>query len=429
MSIDVVQQLKQLSAGVASVPSTPAAAESLYNAAAALLDDVNADEGAGQRADPTLLARCAHTEPKASEGLGLLTNLARTPGSLGCPPAWHTTVACSAMAALGRQLAALCDASGSMRIWRESAPASRQLEAACVALEVCGSIASRQALPCQDALQLGGAGRLIFRAGQAALAGRIAAWRRLGPNSDLAADAWHEAAHQAVHQLSAALRLMHTLACSCDQDSPGAEGMLAEFAHQVAAPEAVLPWLATAAEALLLLPQEAHHPGWQRAACLAHLAHPACAAACPQACSTCVLNGAATPTPLDGRMCIAGSLEVVGIYANVTCQLLDGDSPALQPLSAALGASRSTQQSVARMLLHVGLPCLQTAMLQHTGNDCSGGKELLDPAGAPNRALTCLARALSIHSIMPAGRRCLHQPGAAALVQQAADIVQALPVA
>jgi hypothetical protein len=118
MSVDLVQQLDQLSAGFSSVAATPAAADSLHHAAAALLADVRADEVAVQRADPTSPARCARTEPKAPEGLGLLTNLARTPGSLACLAAClaHTTVACSAMAALERQLAALCDSSGSMWI-------------------------------------------------------------------------------------------------------------------------------------------------------------------------------------------------------------------------------------------------------------------------------------------------------------------------
>ena len=77
----------------------------------------------------------------------------------------------------------------------------------------------------------------------------------------------------------------------------------------------------------------------------------------------------------------------------------------------------------------MALPHLQAAMLEHTGNDGSGGREPPAPAGAACRALISLAQALSIHSLMPAGQRCLHQRGGAALVQQAADILQAVPLA
>jgi hypothetical protein len=104
----------------------------------------------------------------------------------------------------------------------------------------------------------GGAAKLIFRGGQAALAGRVAAWRRLGPHKDRAADIC--LAQHIAHQLAASLLLFDVLTRS--QRLPGAEDMLAEFAQQVAAPDAVLPWLAPAAEAFLLLSQEACYPGW-----------------------------------------------------------------------------------------------------------------------------------------------------------------------
>ena len=84
------------------------------------------------------------------------------------------------MAALGQRLAALYDASSGSSIWRDSVPATRQLEAACIALRTCGQIVGRWPLPQSNALQLAAAAKLVFRGGQAALAGDIVRWRTEG---------------------------------------------------------------------------------------------------------------------------------------------------------------------------------------------------------------------------------------------------------
>jgi hypothetical protein len=166
------------------------------------------------------------------------------------------------MAALGRQLAALYDASGSIRIWRKFQPAAKQLEAACIALRMCGQIASRWPLPQSTALQLASAAKLVFRGGQAALAGQIFVWRSLRPppSSQLQFIARTLAENMAGHQLLAVTMLLNTLTCA----QGGPEGALAEFADQVPVPEAVLPWLATVSEALLMLPEQALQSGWLR---------------------------------------------------------------------------------------------------------------------------------------------------------------------
>ena len=172
MSIDLVQELNQLTAGFGSVPATLAAADRLCSDAGALFEVVARDEAAVQRADSTRLARCARLQ---TQGRSLRHALRAT--SLSCLPASKYHCACSAMAAPARQLAALYNASGSGRTWRDSLPAARQLEAICIALRTCGHVASMRALRRSNALQLASAAKRVFRGGQAALAGHIARWR------------------------------------------------------------------------------------------------------------------------------------------------------------------------------------------------------------------------------------------------------------
>ena len=181
-----------------------------------------------------------------------------TPGSpvrlLGTP-----TAACSAMAVLGRQLAALYDASGGSRPWRDSAPAGRQLQAACAALRACGEIARRQPPPSRDALQLARGAKLVFRGGQAALAGHVVSWRSQ-TSDQLRQSVREEVGNLADQQLLAVATLLSMLTRT--QGRP--HDALAEFANQVAVPEGLLPWLATVSEALLLLPEQAMQSGWHQ---------------------------------------------------------------------------------------------------------------------------------------------------------------------
>ena len=79
------------------------------------------------------------------------------------------------------------------------------------------------------------------------------------------------------------------------------------------------------------------------------------------------------------------------------------------------------------LLLHVGLPSLRSAFVDPAAS--GGGRALFESEGTPNHALIGLVAALGLPCLATALQRCLHQPGCAALVQQAADIVQALPVA
>ena len=334
------------------------------------------------------------------------------------------------MAALGRQLAALYDASGSSRTWRDSAAAGMQLQAACIALRACGAIAHRQPLPSRDALQLARGAKLVFCGGQAALAGHVARWRSL-PSDQLRQSAREEVGNLAAQQLSALAMLPTMLAKA--QGRP--EGALAEFASQVAVPEAVLPWLATVSEALLLLPEQAMQPGWQQVCGGQHVLVLlfALIALCD---TTTVLK---RPYTIQGilrslqsikaYLCCppVGDLPTMAVYCTTAYDLLRGSIPAFQPLSAALAASRSTQQSVAELLLRVGLPTLRAAFVDPAAG--RGGSALFEPESMPNIAMGGLVGALGMPSLKPAVQRCLHQHGGAALVQLAADIMQALPVA
>ena len=116
----------------------------------------------------------------------------------------------------------------------------------------------------------------------------------------------------------------------------------------------------------------------------------------------------------------------MGVYINTTLDLLSGTNPAFQPLSAALAASRSTQQSVVTLLLRVGVPTLHAAFVDPPAG--GGGRGLFDLERMAYSALGGLMAALELPNILPEVQQFLFKPGCAALVQLAAEIVQALPV-
>ena len=121
-------------------------------------------------------------------------------------------------------------------------------------------------------------------------------------------------------------------------------------------------------------------------------------------------------------------MDVVGIYCKTVLMLLGGTVPAFQPLNVALGASRTTQQSAAKLLLHVGLPTLHSAFTEDASLGSGGGSELMNINGVPYTVMGGLVDALGMPILSTALHGCLHQPGRAALVQYAAGVVLALPV-
>ena len=159
------------------------------------------------------------------------------------------------MAALGRRLAALHDAGSGGRIWRDDWPAGMQLQAACIALSAFGQMNLVTPVPCRDAQQLAGAAKLVFRGGQAALAGHVASWRGM-PSDQLRLTHSPVIRHLIGQQVVAVSSLLRLLGIS--QDSPGGEDIWAEFGSQVAMPAAVLP----VTEALRFLCKQELLEGW-----------------------------------------------------------------------------------------------------------------------------------------------------------------------